>query len=66
METGVQKGKRQSRVAGPMVLVPRELVPQEYLPPARPGKKSRRLRRNVWLPAGLLPLLNPGEGVPRV
>jgi hypothetical protein len=62
----VRSGKRVSRAGGPCVLVPRELIPREWRPKVYPGKKSRRPRQNVWLPAGLLPYLLPGEGAPRV
>lgn len=40
-----------SRVGGPMRLLHRSQVPIEQRPALLPGRKSRREREHVWVPA---------------
>lgn len=40
-----------SRAGGPVRLLHRTQVPVEHRPPLLPGRKSRREREHVWVPA---------------
>lgn len=45
------KAHRRQLSATPVVLVPREELGKRDRPALLPGRKSRRPRRNVWVPA---------------
>lgn len=45
------RARRRELSATPVVLVPREELGKRDRPALLPGRKSRRPRRNVWVPA---------------